>query len=237
MSGQDDNKTVVLIDHPVGKRDDRASRALLARGYRLQWVCAGEGDPLPDPTSEHAAAIVYGGPESANDDTDKPYIGAELTWIEAWLETEKPFLGLCLGGQMLARVLGARVEPHPEDLFEIGYVPIDPAPTADGFLDGVSHVYHWHKEGFDIPIGSELLALGQVFPNQAFRAGPKVYGLQFHPEVTVPVMTRWMTEAAHMLENPNAHTRERQLADAELHDEKMALWLDRFLDDWLGPTV
>ncbi len=226
--------TVILIDHPIGQRDDRASRILTARGYRVAWCSPGKGETLPEPGREHIGAIVYGGAESANDEATKPYLRTELDWIERWLETDKPFLGFCLGGQMLARVLGARVDPHPEAFYEIGYVPIEAAAGADGFLDGVSHVYHWHHEGFTVPAGAELLATGPVFPNQAYRYGRNAYGLQFHPEIPVPVMTRWMKEAGHMLAYPNAHPRERQLADAERFDAPLEAWLERFLDDWLG---
>ena len=226
--------TVILIDHPVGRRDDRASRILTERGYRVAWCSPGKGETLPEPGREHIGAIVYGGAESANDDAAKPYLRTELDWIERWLETGKPFLGICLGGQMLARVLGARVDPHPEAFYEIGYVPIETAAGADGFLDGISHVYHWHHEGFTVPAGAELLATGPVFPNQAYRYGRNAYGLQFHPEVTVPVMSRWMKEAGHMLAYPNAQPRERQLADAERYDAPLEAWLERFLDDWLA---
>ena len=226
-------KTVLLIDHPVSQRDDRASMRLSAMGYAVQWCCPGKGEPLPEPESTYTAVVVYGGAESANDDTAKPYIAAELEWIERWLETGKPYLGFCLGAQLLARTLGARVAPHPEGFYEIGYVPVAATPAADGLAAGLSHVYHWHKEGFEVPGGAELLFQGPVFPNQAFRYGGNAYGLQFHPEVTVEAMSRWIREAAHMLDNPNAHPPERQLTDAAKYDAPLSAWLDRFLDRWI----
>ncbi len=133
MTGRSGTKgTVILIDQPIGQRDDRASLYLTERGYRTQWCSPGKGDVLPAPAPEHAGVVVYGGAESANDDRDKPYLRAELDYIETWLATGKPFLGLCLGAQLLARVLGGRVGPHPEGLYEIGYVPSPrrPPPTA-----------------------------------------------------------------------------------------------------------
>ena len=120
-----------------------------------------------------------------------------------------------------------------DGFFEIGYVPVEAAPEANGFLGGLSHVYHWHKEGFELPRGATKLAHGPVFPNQAFCYDGNAYGLQFHPEVTISVMSRWLDSAAHMLENPNAHSRDRQLADAAKYDQAMADWLDSFLRNWL----
>jgi GMP synthase (glutamine-hydrolysing) len=229
MSGK-----IVLIDHPSGNhRDDRLSARLGALGYELHWSCPGNGDPLPRPNGEFLAAVVFGGPESANDDGTLDYIGREIEWVGDWVKTEKPFLGICLGGQILARALGAEVSGHPDALCEIGYRPIVETEQGRGFLDSISHVYHWHREGFDLADGVEPLARGKDFANQAFRYGPKRIGLQFHPEVTTSIMARWISEAGHMLVEDGADPASQQQEDAGRHDEPLGRWLNRFIADWL----
>lgn len=231
------SRTVLLIDHPAGKRDDRASRMLADRGYALEWRCPGKGDDLPAADDgRYCAAVVYGGPESANDDS-KLYLRQELDWIERWVGRDRPFLGICLGAQLLARTLGARVGCHCDGLHEIGYVPITPTAASDGFLSGGMHVYHWHREGFELPAGAELLAVGPTFPNQAYRYGTSAYGIQFHPEVTAEVLARWCVEAAHMLDAPGAHDAARQIAESRRFDAPMRRWLDGFLGLWLRGQV
>lgn len=224
---------ILLVDHPIGKRDDRASAALAARGYRIVWCRPAEGDALPDPGAGYAAAVVYGGPESANDGADKDYIAKEIEWVGAWVAADKPFLGLCLGGQILARALGAEVARHPDGLHEVGYAPVRPATPDHGFPAPPARVFQWHKEGFEVPAGAELLVAGEAFANQAFRHGAKAFGLQFHPEVSLAAMNRWIENASHMLAEPGAHPAERQRADAQTWDPPMAGWLEDFLDHWL----
>ncbi len=225
--------SILLIDHPVGQRDDRASALLREMGYDTEWCSPGKGESLPPVDNGHVAVVVYGGAESVNEAESKAYIREEIDWIGQWAESGRPFLGICLGAQMLARALGAPVRPHDEGLHEIGYVKIQPTQAASGFMDDAMHVYHWHNEGFEVPASAELLASGPVFRNQAFRYGEKAYGIQFHPEVPREVMQRWMREAAHMLEEPGAHPSEVQLADNERFDGLMEAWLRRFLVDWL----
>ncbi len=228
------SRKIIIVDHPVGKRDDRASSMLEERGYAIDWRRPAAGDALPEPDGEHAAALVFGGAEDLSKSQEVDYIRQEKAWMKRWVDAEQPLLGLCLGAQMLAECYGGRVVPHPEGLHEIGYVEITPTPAAAGFLDQPMHVFHWHKEGFEAPAEAELLATGEVFPHQAFRIGTQAYGLQFHPEVTPQVFQRWIRDASHMLAEPGAHSGERQVKDAERFDGPLADWLAGFLDTWLA---
>jgi GMP synthase (glutamine-hydrolysing) len=233
-SADDGKPAILLIDHPVSRRDDRASAQLAAMGYRLEWCSPGRGDRLPPSDSDYAAVVCYGGVESANDAATKPYIRDEIEWIGRWVDSGRRYFGICLGSQLLASALGGRVSRHREGLHEIGYVRIEPTAAADGFLGGPMHVYHWHNEGFEVPATAELLAAGPVFPNQAFRYGDRAYGIQFHPEVGREVMQRWIAEAAHMLVEPGAQSGAQQLAGCQRHDAEMAAWLRQFLIRWLA---
>ena len=228
------SRKVLLIDHPVGQRDDRASRMIAERGFAVEWCNPGRGDALPAELGEEVAAVVvYGGAENLSEIHERCYLHDEIDWIEHCLSAQVPFLGICLGSQLLARALGAEVRKHPEGLHEIGYYRIEPTEEGRDFLPAPMHVYHWHQEGFEVPAGAVHLATGDAFVNQAFRYGERAYGLQFHPEVSPAVFQRWIKEAGHMLESPNAHPAERQARDGERYDPPMRDWFEGFLDRWL----
>jgi GMP synthase (glutamine-hydrolysing) len=202
-------------------------------GFELDQRCPAQGDPLPTSLERHSAAIVFGGPMSANDDQHQ-FIRDELTWIEQFVQTEKPFLGICLGAQLLARVLGARVAPHADEMREIGYYPIQPTPLDRPFLPKPMMVYHWHQEGFELPQGAELLAAGETFKHQAFRYRSQIYGFQFHPEITQLMINHWTTEGADQLVLPGAQGRFHHLGQHRLYGPEVEMWLRQFLPQWLG---
>ena len=225
-------RPVLIVLHQETSSPGRVGNALRALGYQLDIRRPRFGDPLPETLDEHTGAVIFGGPMSANDGDD--YIGREIDWIEVPLREQRPFLGICLGAQMLAKQLGATVAPHPEGRAEIGYYPI--RPTAAGLNlcpDWPGHVYHWHREGFELPGACELLAEGDDFPVQAIRYG-NAFGLQFHPDVTYAMMHRWTTRGQERLEAPGACARHRHFADRAVHDAAERAWLTHFIEGWLA---
>ncbi len=223
---------ILLIVHQQFSDPGRMGAKLQALGYELDLRCPMLGAPLPSSMDDHEAVVVFGGPMSANDD-HLDGIRAELDWIPRAVESGKPYLGICLGAQLLARAGGARVAPHPDGWHEIGYYRINPTNAGRHLFDPDLHVYQWHGEGFDLPRQSTLLAEGGHFPNQAFHYSDQAYGLQFHPEVTPAMQKIWGQRGAHRLVLPGAQARDEQARQAALHDTPLGHWLDRFLQHWL----
>jgi GMP synthase (glutamine-hydrolysing) len=222
---------VLIVLHQESSTPGRVGNALRALGHRLDVRRPRFGDALPETLENHAGAVIFGGPMSANDPDD--FVRREIDWIAVPLLERRPFLGICLGAQMLAMQLGARVAPLPQGRAEMGYYPIRPTPAGLKICTHwPDHVYHWHREGFELPSGSELLAEGGDFPVQAFRSGDS-FGFQFHPDVTYAMMHRWTTRGHARLELPGARPRHQHFADRALYDVAERAWLRRFLDGWL----
>ena len=226
-------RRVVLVIHDHESFGDRASQHLAARGSSLEWVCPADGEPLPPAGAGFDAAIVYGGVQSANRDAAPDYVRREIDWTADWVETGRPYLGLCLGGQILARALGAEVGPHPGGQHEYGFVQVTPTAAGRELMPRPMHVYSAHNEGFECPPGTELLLRGEVFPHHAFRYRDRAYGLQFHPECTPALMRHWMAFDAGRPLKPGQHNARRQIEDSARYDAPMGAWFEGFLDRWL----
>ncbi|HEY4987824.1 MAG TPA: glutamine amidotransferase [Bradyrhizobium sp.] len=224
---------VLIILHQETSSPGRVGNVLRALGYRLDIRRPRFGDPLPETLEQHAGAVIFGGPMSANDPDD--FVHREIDWIEVPLRERRPFLGICLGAQMLAKQLGASVASHPEGRAEIGYYPVRPTEAGLALCPHwPGHVYHWHREGFERPAGCELLAEGNDFPVQAIRCGD-AYGLQFHPDVTYAMLHRWTTRGHDRLDSPGARPRHHHFADRAVHDAAERAWLTHFIARWLAP--
>ena len=157
------------------------------------------------------------------------------------------YAGICTASSVLGGLLGYAIgmylQPiglfilklfgHPEGQAEIGYYPIRPTSAGLALVsDWPEQVYQWHREGFDQPRGSELLAEGDMFEVQAFRYR-RSFALQFHPDVTHAMMHRWTTRGHARLELPGARARHHHFADRAVHDVIERAWLAHFIQDWL----
>lgn len=223
---------ILLIVHQESSDPGRIGEQLKARGYRLDIRRPCLGQDLPANMDGHAGCVVFGGPMSANDD-HLAFIRSELDFIPKVVASGKPFLGVCLGAQLLARAGGATVAPHPDGWHEIGYYPVKATARGRGLFPDRLHIFQWHGEGFGLPRGAVRLASTGWFPNQAMRIGASAYGLQFHPEVTGAMMQRWSTMAAHRLSMPGAQARDVMRAAYAKHDAAIGAWLHGFLGRWL----
>lgn len=234
--GRDLKSKILIVVHQERSTPGRVGMMLAQRGYELDIRRPPLGDALPDTLEGYAGTVVFGGPMSANDDDSIDGIRREIDWIKVPLEEKVPYLGLCLGGQLLARHLGAKVSFHSECEAEIGYYPIEATRKAiEWFGDWPSHVYQWHREGFEVPHGAELLARGcGSFPNQAFAFGDTAIGLQFHPEVTLAMTHRWTVLAAERFSLPGVRPRHSHFSDRLRYDAAVVDWLGRLLDRWLA---
>ena len=223
---------ILIVLHQETSSPGRVGQELVRRGFALDIRRPRFGDTLPHTMEHHAGAVIFGGPMSAND--PEAFVHREIDWIGVPLAEQKPFLGICLGAQMMVKHLGGKVGAHPQDLVEIGYYPLHPTETGKSLMHWPSKVYQWHREGFDLPHGADLLASGDTYPNQAIRVGPSAYGIQFHPELTHAMMVRWTTKGAPRMSLPGAQGRQDHFAGRYVFDQALRKWLDDFLDIWIG---
>ena len=208
---------------------------LRRRGYEVEYVQAG-----PHPLSEQAwldadLVVVLGGPIGVGDIDVYPWLGDEIAGIRLRLGCRRPLLGLCLGAQLMAAALGARVAPLPNK--EIGWAPV--VLTAEAATSPLRHLagfdmLHWHGDAFDLPPEATLLASTPMTPHQTFSVGVSALALQFHAEVDASKIEPWFI----------GHTAELRAASVDLGQLRESSALQRrdmqeraatdLLNEWLS---
>ncbi|MFK7858754.1 MAG: type 1 glutamine amidotransferase [Granulosicoccus sp.] len=227
-------KRYLFVKHSPNWNVDRCTRWMQTNGKTVDWCYPVDEDPFPDPAA-YAGVVVFGGANSANDCASHEWVRRELHFVEQCLEKDTAFFGICLGAQILARALGADVRPHESELKEVGFCRVDPVEPASPYLTSPLTVMQWHSEGFDLPPGTQRIATGDDFPNQAYALSDRVIGLQFHPEVNSDVLAIWhernKTRSSGVLTDEQ---RAAMMADAHRYENDITIWLDGFLTRWTG---
>ena len=207
------------------------------RGHAVRYVDIPTADvEAIDPVAPDLL-VILGGPIGVYETASYPFIVPEIALIESRIASGKPTLGICLGAQLMARALGARVYPGPAK--ELGWSPLTLTEAGRNsplrHIDGeATPVLHWHGDTFDVPADSKLLASTHLCRHQAFAYGPAALALQFHTEVTARGLEAWFVgHAAEIAATPGVNV--RALRD-ETH--RWAPVLERqaraLFGEWLG---
>jgi GMP synthase (glutamine-hydrolysing) len=184
--------TLLVLQHIACEPPAAFEDELRARGLDVVRVELDEGEPLPE-WREFPAIVVMGGPMGAYDEADHPWLAGEKRLLREAVEADVPVWGVCLGAQVLASALGARVYRGDEP--EVGVLPVElTAAAAEDPVFGQAPpsfpTLQWHGDSFELPEGATLLASSPAYPHQAFRVG-RSYGLQFHIEVPLELAREW----------------------------------------------
>lgn len=228
------NRTVLALRHVHFEDLGTLEPVLRERGYAVRYVDPAVEDLSAVDVLEPDLLVVLGGPIGAFDDDLHPFIAAEAALVQQRIASGRPILGICLGAQLMARALGARVASMGVKEIDFNPLKLTPEGRASPLsaLDGVP-VLHWHGDQFDIPPGAAHLAGTGVCAHQAFSVGNAVLGLQFHLEADPATLERWLV--GHACELGQAQVDPHLLrAQAREHGDRlreaargvMSRWLD-----------
>ncbi|MBV8138471.1 MAG: glutamine amidotransferase [Deltaproteobacteria bacterium] len=229
-------KSAIAVRHMHFEDLGTLGPLLQGAGYQVRYVDVCVEDIAALNPVESDLLIVLGGPIGAYQDDLYPTLKDELRLLEKRLASQRPTLGICLGAQLMARALGARV--YPAGGKEIGWAPVtlSAAGRESAFRhlgqDGVA-VLHWHGDTFDLPRSATLLASTGFCRNQAYAWGPNVVGFQFHPEAAAAQLEQWFI--GHACEIAAAGLSVAVLrADTARHASRLELQAHKSFTEWLA---
>lgn len=237
--GEDSMRKALAIQHVAFEGLGTLEAALLETGFSVEVRDAACVGLQPSNFLTPDLLIILGGPISVYEERAYPFLEAEIDMVRRRVHGQRPTLGICLGAQIIAAALGARVYPGAKGK-EIGWGKLRSAGTGtDGafgeLLKRDPCVLHWHGDTFDLPLGVRLLASTENYANQAFVLGNFALALQFHLEVTAQGLERWYVGHACELTQAKIDVSELR-AESHIHGPKLENAARRFWRRWLDET-
>ena len=214
-------KTALALRHVAFEDLGLLAPVLKSHGFDIVYVDVGVTSLSDISPLDADLVIVLGGPIAAYDLELYPFLRTEISWLRARMIEDFPTLGICLGAQLMAAALNAKVYPGSAGK-EIGWSMLQrgvhsaDVPYFDAMLKTNPHVLHWHGDTFDLPVGAKHLAASERYVNQAFSWGKNCLAMQFHPEFEARTVERWLIGHAHEI----THTRNVSLVRLRLEAQK-----------------
>lgn len=236
LSDGDCMKQVVVLRHVPFENLGYFEQCFKDNGFKITYVDAGKDDLSVIEKNDPEILVVCGGPISVNDEDLYPFLHDEFRIVKERIKQKRATLGLCLGAQVIAKVLGSKIYPGKSK--EIGWFPI--TLTDEGknsslrFLgqEGIKD-FHWHGETFDLPHNAVLLASTSICTNQAFSYGEEILAIQFHPEVTPEQLEQWyIGHTCELGQLKNISIAELR-QDAKKYGKELRKQGEKFLNEWL----
>lgn len=231
-------KPLTIIRHIECEGPGYLESILRKHGISFRLIALDRGEPIPGTIHDTSGLVIMGGPMSVNDDEE--WITQEISLVHQAITADLPVLGHCLGGQMIARALGAAVVSNP--VKEIGWLPVQAQNIhreAPSWLADFRHpqtVFHWHGETFEIPVGAYRVLSSQHCDNQAFLYKDNVYAFQCHIEMTCDMVDEWSALYADEINAPSETIQDREtmlgICDSNIDD--MNHLASKIYTHWLG---
>ena len=227
-------KKALLILHQKRSVTGDIGIKLKKRGYKLVFCRPPLGEELPTSLNNYSLVVIFGGPMSVNDKDD--FIIKEINFMKLIIDSNIPYLGICLGAQILAKYLGSPIKENENKLSEIGFYKVLPSDEGKKLFKNQFFFYQFHTEGFITPTNCINLAYGKKFKFQAFKY-KNCYAFQFHPEVNFIMHLRWIIlilfKKPLILFTKDAQNILYQIFLRIKYNKSISNWLDFFLDDYL----
>jgi GMP synthase (glutamine-hydrolysing) len=227
---------ILYLKHIAIEGPETLGDFIAQTGMETKTIELWRGDPLPKDFSGLKAVVSLGGPMNVDEETRHPFLIKENEFIKEIVKRNIPYLGICLGSQLLAKAAGAKVYKAKNKEIGLFEVTLTAEGKRDPLFEGLENpllVFQWHEDTFDLPEGATLLASSAVCPHQAFRLGSCAYGVQFHVEITEKNIREWSADYLNSTDKAEQTLFQTMISDYKAREENYLLTAQKIYNNFL----